>query len=74
MAGDFARVLTGSQLGFTFVLYVGGFFYAGLKVDERLGTLPLFALLGFLIGFGLGFYTLYVSVMRPKEKDQDPGG
>lgn len=55
-------ILAASHLGITFAVLLAGSFYVGWKVDERLGTAPLFILLGCALGFGGGFYFLYREV------------
>ena len=37
---------------------------AGLWLDERLGTVPIFAMLGFFAGAGTGAYGIYKLVSR----------
>ncbi|MFW6085259.1 MAG: AtpZ/AtpI family protein [Gemmatimonadota bacterium] len=55
---------TASQLGryggygITLGLAVALFAWLGTLADERLGTEPLFVLLGSFLGFGAGFYRL----------------
>lgn len=45
--------------------------WAGLELDQRLGTVPLFALLGAFGGAGAGLYTLYVRlVVEPAAKEK----
>ena len=45
--------------GITLGLSIALFAWLGLKLDEKLGTEPLFVLLGTLAGFGGGFYRMY---------------
>lgn len=50
-------------------LYVGGW------VDRRLGTFPVFMLLGIFLGVGLGFYNLWseltgMTERRPGKKSE----
>ena len=56
------KFLAHSHLGLTFALFLGGLSYLGLELDERLGTTPLFTILGGFLGFGAGFYHLYRGV------------
>ena len=64
--------------GITLGLSIALFAWLGLKLDERLGTEPLFVLLGTFLGFGAGFYRMYRDlVVDPREesrrKDNDSG-
>jgi F0F1-type ATP synthase assembly protein I len=46
----------------------------GWWVDGKLGTMPLFLILGALVGGGGGFYSLYYHlVVEPRERDEDAG-
>ena len=50
------------------------FLLGGDWLDGKLGTSPAFALLGMLIGFGAGFWSLYshVSGLRnPPDEDEE---
>lgn len=57
---DSARQL-GELAGFglTMALATALFAWLGSLMDERLGTKPLFVLLGAFVGFGAGFYSMY---------------
>ena len=70
--GDVGRL---SGYGISWVLTVLILTWAGLRLDEWLGTTPLFALTGALAGVGAGFYTLYVrAVVEPaNRKKEGPG-
>jgi len=43
----------------------------GLWLDRRLHTTPLFLLLGFFLGAGSGFWSIYRAVYRPDETDHE---
>ena len=45
--------------GLTIALSTALFGWLGVQADERLGTDPLFVLLGVFVGFGAGFYSMY---------------
>lgn len=46
--------------------------WAGLALDERLGTSPLLVLVGAFAGAGAGLYTLYARlVLEPAHKETD---
>lgn len=49
-------------LGFAFVLVIGLFVAAGYGLDILFGTLPLFLLLGMVVGLGAALYYLFVRL------------
>jgi F0F1-type ATP synthase assembly protein I len=51
-------------IGFTFVLILVVFGAIGFFVDSELGTLPLFLLIGLVIGFAGGLYYLYRALEK----------
>lgn len=73
--GD-ASSSTASQLGrygghgITLGLAVALFAWLGTLLDERLGTTPLFVLLGTFLGFGAGFYRLIRDLTVDSEDDE----
>ncbi len=50
-------------LGLTMALATALFAWAGDALDGRLGTSPLFVLLGAFLGFGTGFYRMYARLV-----------
>jgi ATP synthase protein I len=55
--------------GLTLVASTALFLFVGLKVDGWLGTLPLFTLLGAMVGAFAGFYSMYRHlVVEPREQ------
>jgi ATP synthase protein I len=54
--GGYARFLT---LGFTLIAIIGGLTTLGFFVDRLLGTLPLFLLVGLVIGFVASLIYVY---------------
>jgi ATP synthase protein I len=54
--GGYARFLT---LGFTYVSIIGGLTLVGFFVDRLLGTLPLFLLVGLVVGFAGSLVYVY---------------
>lgn len=44
----------GLQLALILILFV----YGGFKLDERLGTMPVFVMIGAVAGMGAGLYNL----------------
>lgn len=57
--------------GFTIAAAIGLFLWAGDKADRALGTSPLLALTGMLVGAAAGFYRLYAHLTAPKDSS-DP--
>jgi len=59
MDNNYARSIV---LGFTllFILVASG--GIGFLADSFLGTLPLFLLLGLVVGFAVGLYYMYVTL------------
>lgn len=56
-------------LGLTLGLATALFAWGGDWLDGRLGTSPLFVLLGAFLGFGSGFYSIYARlVLRPRRE------
>lgn len=46
------------------------FLLAGWWVDGRLGTVPLFTIVGAFVGAGAGFYNLYRKlIVEPREHE-----
>ena len=55
--------------GITIAVSVALFLWLGDLLDQRIGTSPLFAFLGILLGAGGGFYRLYAQlVLIPREE------
>ncbi len=53
------KYLRYSYLGTQLFVSVGLLTYAGLWLDRKAGTIPLFTLIGLALGFGAGFYSVY---------------
>jgi len=60
-------------LGMTFAASALLFFAAGVWVDGRLDTSPLFAFLGLLIGGAAGFWSMYVRLTGLGESRGEDG-
>lgn len=60
-----------SGYGITLGLAVALFAWLGTLLDERLGTKPLFVLLGTFLGFGAGFYRLIRDLAVDSEDEAD---
>ena len=58
-SGGYARFV---GLGFTFVFVIGLFVALGYGADRIFGTLPLFLLLGMVVGLGAALYYLFVQL------------
>lgn len=59
--GDYVRY---AGLGFTFVFIIGLFIVGGYGLDRLFGTLPLFLLLGIVVGFVGALAFLYVRLFK----------
>jgi len=58
--------------GLTLALSTLLFLLGGWWLDGKVGTTPLFTILGAFVGAGGGFYSLYHHVVvEPRERDQD---
>jgi F0F1-type ATP synthase assembly protein I len=58
--------------GLTWALSTLLFLLGGWWLDGKLGTMPVFMILGAFIGAGAGFYSLYHHiVVEPRERDED---
>lgn len=51
--------------GVQFVAAILIFLYAGQWLDRKLGTSPLFLVVGVFVGAGGSFYAMYRSLVRP---------
>ena len=59
-----------ASLGLELVVTVVLLTYGGYWLDDRLGTLPVFVLIGVFLGMAVGFYNVFRRVLPKKE----PGG
>ncbi|NLA05143.1 MAG: AtpZ/AtpI family protein [Firmicutes bacterium] len=55
------------SFGLTMVLTILLGVYGGLWLDRRLGSTPLFLLLGIFLGVGAGFYNLWSELSKLNE-------
>jgi ATP synthase protein I len=63
-------------VGIQFAAAVILFLFAGQWLDRRLGTSPVFLMLGVFVGAGAAFYSMYRKLMADQEarkKDKRPG-
>jgi F0F1-type ATP synthase assembly protein I len=62
-ASEFAGI--GLQFAVSIVLFA----FAGQWVDRRLGTEPVFLIVGVFVGGGGGFYSMYRKLMAAQKRD-----
>lgn len=62
---------TYAGVGLQFAISLLLFLYAGQWLDRRLGTSPLFLLLGVFVGAGASFYSMYSKLMAAQKRDED---
>jgi F0F1-type ATP synthase assembly protein I len=60
-------------VGITFALTLTGAALLGFWLDRRLGTLPLFTIIGTFLGMGLGGFWLYARLRRGEEAGRSDG-
>jgi F0F1-type ATP synthase assembly protein I len=58
-------------LGLQFVLSLLLFLYLGKWVDGKLGTSPLFLILGVFTGAGAAFYSMYRKLKRLEREEEE---
>lgn len=63
-AGKYAGI--GIQFGASIVLFL----YIGRWVDQKLGTAPIFLILGVFIGATAAFYSIYKRLMRDLKEEE----
>lgn len=64
---DFAKYIS---LGMEFGVTVLSFTFAGIFLDKKLGTRPLFSILGVFIGFAFGMLLLF-KIAKKLDKMSD---
>jgi F0F1-type ATP synthase assembly protein I len=52
------------HIGFAFMFIIAVFTVGGYGLDWLVGTLPLFLLLGMLVGFGAALYYLFTALKQ----------
>ncbi len=58
--------------GLTIALSTGLFLMAGWWLDGRVGTRPLFTIVGALVGAGAGFWSVIQHLLlRPREREEE---
>lgn len=58
-------------IGLQFALAIVIFVFAGQWLDRRLGTGPLFLVLGAFVGAGGSFYSMYRKLMASQKSDAE---
>ena len=58
-------------LGFQFAASLVLFFFAGQWLDRRLGTAPVFLLVGVFLGGGGSFYSGYRRLMAAQKREDE---
>ncbi len=61
----------GLSIGINFVLWSFVGFFAGSKLDEKLGTDPWLMLVGILLGIGFAFYATIKEILVLEETDEE---
>jgi ATP synthase protein I len=63
-------VSTYAGVGIQFAIAIVLFAFIGVWLDGRLGTSPLFVLLGVLLGAAGAFYSMYRKLMAAQERSE----
>ena len=58
-------------LGLQFAISILLFLYAGQWLDRKLGSAPLFLILGVFLGAGAAFYNMYKKLMAAQREDEE---
>jgi len=61
-------------VGVQFALAVVLFLFVGQWLDRRLGTAPVFLILGVFAGAAGGFYSMYRKLTAAQRREGDSGG
>jgi F0F1-type ATP synthase assembly protein I len=70
-SASFTRAATYAGLGFQFVAAILLCLYAGQWIDRKLGTKPLFLILGVFLGAGAAFYSMYQRLMADQKREDE---
>jgi len=57
-------------LGLQFAISMLLFLYVGQWIDRKLGTAPLFLIIGVFVGAGAAFYNIYQKLMAAQREDE----
>ena len=60
-----------ANFGLQFVVALLFFLYIGQWVDRRLGTAPVFLLIGVFVGAGGSFYAMYRKLMAAQAREDE---
>ena len=58
-------------LGIQFALSILLCLYAGWWLDQKISTTPIFIICGTFLGAGMGFYSLYRTLLREEKKRKE---
>lgn len=65
---DFAGV------GIQFAVAIIGFLFVGQWLDDRIGTKPVFTIIGVFLGATAAFYNMYRKITAAQKKDDESRG
>lgn len=68
---DEINVSTYAGAGLQFALGIVLFLFLGRWADQKLGTTPLFLLIGVFAGGGGGFYSMYRRISQAQKADDE---
>lgn len=58
-------------LGLQFALSMLLFLYAGQWIDRKIGTAPVFLIIGVFVGAGAAFYNIYQKLMAAQREEEE---
>ena len=58
------------DLGLQFAVAIAIGFFGGYYIDGKIGTLPVFVIIGLIIGSVAGFLNIYRAVYSDKDKNK----
>lgn len=70
VAGNGGALAQLAGVGIQFAVAVIVFLFAGQWLDRRLGTSPLFLMLGVFVGAGAAFYSMYRKLMAAQDEEE----
>jgi len=69
-----SRGLSGADfagVGIQFAVAIIAFLFAGQWLDERIGTKPVFTIVGVFLGAGAAFYNMYRKITAAQKQDDE---
>ena len=72
-----SRGLSGADFagaGIQFAVAIIAFLFAGQWLDDRIGTNPVFTILGVFLGAGAAFYNMYRKITAAQKADDEARG